>query len=240
VYDIVLQLVYDIVLQLVYDIVLQLVYDKNFSFIICKSPKEKIKEKIKEKYKEILATSIASGSIIITLFIYGLLLFWVILMSKRKNEKFKKAILDNQKEYEELRKKAHQELEILEEFFGRRQIDKINIYSSIKRHLEASQKAISYTGLRGVFLGIFTGFLVYIFQTGVLAPLLKMKFSIDNYFLEALSVIIITGILVLFFIGMYFISTGHFFLEDRKRRNQIYINEYLIEFLEERIEELKK
>jgi hypothetical protein len=35
------------------------VYDKNFSYIICKSPKEKIKEKIKEKYKEILATYIA-------------------------------------------------------------------------------------------------------------------------------------------------------------------------------------
>jgi hypothetical protein len=52
----VLQLVDDIVLQVVYVFVLQLVYDKNFSFIICKTSREKYKEKYKEIY---LATYIA-------------------------------------------------------------------------------------------------------------------------------------------------------------------------------------
>jgi ABC-type uncharacterized transport system fused permease/ATPase subunit len=157
----------------------------------------------------------------------------------RKKNKVKLIILQEQKKYEKLRKRAHLELEILEEYFGKRQTYKINIYVDIKRHIEAIQKDISYTGHRGILLGILTGFLVYIFQTGILAPLLKTKFTTDNYLLEALSVIIITLVLVVFFICMYFISASQFFWEDRKRRNQIYINEYLIKFLEEKIEELK-
>lgn len=47
---IVYQLVNHIVYQLVNYIVYQLVYDRNFSFIICKSAKEKFKENIKEIY----------------------------------------------------------------------------------------------------------------------------------------------------------------------------------------------
>jgi hypothetical protein len=160
-------------------------------------------------------------------------------MSKKKKEKLKKAILEDQIKYERLRKRAHLELEVLEEYFGKRQINQINIYLDIKRHLEASQIDLTYNGLRGVILGLLTAVLVYLFQTGVLAPLLKIKFSIGNYLAEALALIIISAVLALIFFGMYFIGTGHYFIEDRKRRNQIYINEYLIEFLEERIEELK-
>jgi hypothetical protein len=160
-------------------------------------------------------------------------------MSKKKKEKLKKAILEEQKKYERLRKRAHLELEVLEEYFGKRQINQINIYLDIKRHLEASQIDLTYNGLRGVILGLLTAVLVYLFQTGVLAPLLKIKFSIGNYLAEALALIIISAVLALFFFGMYFIGTGHYFIEDRKRRNQIYINQYLIKFLEEKIEKLK-
>lgn len=160
------------------------------------------------------------------------------MLVRRKNKKLEEAILSEQNGYEKLRKQAYRELLVLEEYFGRRKVDQISIYLDIKKHLEASQKYTSYTGYRGVFLGLITTIFVYMLTTGVLNKLFNIRLSLDNYFSEAIALIIVTPVIVLTFLAMYFLGTIHFFLDDRKRRKQLYINEYMIMLLAERIAEI--
>ncbi|SDN56682.1 hypothetical protein [Bacillus sp. OK048] len=160
-------------------------------------------------------------------------------MSRSKEVKFRNNILNQQDKYEKLRKTAFKELKILEEYFGKRTVDQIQIYRNILKHLEATQKEISYNGVRGVTLGILTTVLVYIFNTGVIASLLKMKISLGSWIIEAIAMIIATFILFVYFLVMYFFGASSFFIEDMKRRKQIYINEFLIKTIEEKLEEIK-
>ncbi|CRK80321.1 hypothetical protein [Neobacillus massiliamazoniensis] len=160
-------------------------------------------------------------------------------MRNTKEIRFKDRILNQQYKYEKLRKHAYKELKVLEEHFSKRQVDKGKIYSDILIHLQAYQKEISYNGLRGVTLGILTTILVYIFNTGVIAQLLKIKISMNHWVAEAIGLIFGTIILGLYFLCMYFLGAGHFFIEDIKRRKQIYVNEYLIKIVEEKIEAIK-
>lgn len=164
----------------------------------------------------------------------------VIILNKRKIKRLRKGIIDNQSQYEKLRKKAHFELIVLEEYFGKWLVDKEKIYSEIQRHLEANQKELTYNGLRGVILGILTTILVYIFNTGIIAPLLKLKLSISNWVADAIGIVIGTMILGIFFLTLYFLGAGQFFIDDLKRRKQLYINEYMLKIVQEKIQEIKE
>lgn len=154
-------------------------------------------------------------------------------------KKFKNTVLDNQERYDLLRKKAYQELKILEEYFGKRQINQRKIYTDILMHIEAAQKELSYTGFRGVLLGLITAVFLYAFNTQIFPILIKIKIPVEgNYFLNASIIIIFESIIFIFFIVLYFITTGSTFWEDKKRRKQIYINEYLIKLVELKIKDI--
>jgi len=99
-------------------------------------------------------------------------------MRTKKLKKLKKTVHDNQEKYELLRRKADQELIVLEAYFGKRQIDQKKIYTDILIHLEAAQKELSYTGYRGVYLGLVTSVLLYTFNTQVLPILFGIKIKL--------------------------------------------------------------
>ncbi|WP_223592376.1 hypothetical protein [Neobacillus bataviensis] len=158
-------------------------------------------------------------------------------MKKRR----KNYIINNLDKYEKLRKNAHNELKILETYFGKRQIDQIKIYSDILRHLEATQKEISYFGLRGVYIGLATAIFVYIFNTQIAQNLVQSNTDIlGNQLLGYILNLIGAIITIIVFLLLYFLATGDIFISDWKRRNQIYINEYMIKLVQEKIDELKE
>ncbi|MFB3164739.1 hypothetical protein ABLO26_25595 [Neobacillus sp. 179-J 1A1 HS] len=157
-------------------------------------------------------------------------------MNKRKKSRIKNKILNNQEKYKNLRDKARIELSVLEEYFGKSRLDQLTIYFEIKKHLEANQKEISYFGLRGVIVGLITAIFVYLFNTQIIPNLgqLDSENQLFSYILNQIGAILATIIFLL----LYFITIGDFLIADWKRRNQIYINEYLIKLVEEKIKEI--
>lgn len=155
-----------------------------------------------------------------------------------RTRRFRNSILNKQKDYHKLRRRAHAELAIIEEYFGSRTSDKLTIYTDIINHLKASQKHIAYTGFRGILLGLVTTIFVYLFTKGVINNLLDNKGTYQVY-TDAIPLIIAISLIVIIFLAMYFLGTSHFFLDDNKRRNQLYINEYIIHLLEGKISEIK-
>lgn len=155
-------------------------------------------------------------------------------MKKRKISKIRNKILDNQDKYKKLREKARIELTVLEEYFGKSSLDDLTIYTEIKKHLEAHQKEISYFGLRGILIGIITAIFVYLFNTQLTPHIgeVELGSQLWTYIINQIVAIIV----ILIFLSVYFISTIDFFISDWNRRNQIYINEYIIKLVEEKIE----
>ncbi|MFB3168469.1 hypothetical protein P5G62_015230 [Neobacillus sp. 179-C4.2 HS] len=159
-------------------------------------------------------------------------------MNKRKARRIKKKILNNQGKYKKLREKARFELTVLEEYFGKSLLDELTIYYEIKKHLEANQKEISYFGLRGVIVGLATAIFVYLFNSQIIPNLGQLNLGKENqifsYILNQIGAIFA----IIIFLVLYFITTADFFIADWKRRNQIYINEYMIKLVEEKIVEI--
>lgn len=156
---------------------------------------------------------------------------------KRSTNKFAKEILEKQEKYENYRKIAYKELRVIEEYFGKRKSNRKDILWDILIHLEAHQKELSYSGHRGVVLGVITSILVYIFNTGIMKELLENK--INAHWIIEYTVIFVTSLIVsIFFIVMFFVATGHFFRDDKKIRKQIYINEFIIKFVKKEYDDL--
>jgi len=153
-------------------------------------------------------------------------------------DKLRKSILDKQKGDEKLRKRAYQELKILEEYFGKRNTNRKDILWHIYLHLEADQKELTYSGNRGVLLGVITTMLLYIFNTGILAKMIETDIKVDSWITKAIGMIFISITVVIFFIIMYFLAVGHFFRDEKKVRKQIYINEYLIKLVKAEYDKL--
>lgn len=153
--------------------------------------------------------------------------------NKSKNSKVENKILSKQEKYKKLRKKARIELKVLEDYFGKEKLDDLTVYTEIKKHLEASQKEISYFGLRGIVIGLITTIFVYLFNTQINQNIGQVNAGnwLSSYIINQIVAIIV----VLFFLCIYFLTTSDFFISDWSRRNQIYINEYIIKLVEEKI-----
>ena len=157
-------------------------------------------------------------------------------MKRRKNDKIKNTIISKQVKYEKLRKKAHFELKVLKGYFGKRQIDQLKVKRDILKHLEANQKEVAYFGLRGVFIGLAVAIFVYLFNTEIIPNLNHSETEIlGNGIISFLSNIIGAIFAVIIFLFLFLLATRDFFLSDNKRREQIYINEYIIQLVEEEI-----
>jgi hypothetical protein len=156
-------------------------------------------------------------------------------MKKAKRlQRLNDQVLRDQKRYKKLRNTAHNELRILEEYFGRTCTDNRLVCQQILFHLNASQKEISYFGLRGIFVGIIAAIFTYGFNSLVLPMLLEtLKKNVIGGFL---FIIIITIIFIL----LFFMATWEYFSIDRKRRTQLYINEYMIELIKEKFDNLDR
>ncbi|MEK5209856.1 hypothetical protein [Psychrobacillus sp. FSL H8-0510] len=148
-------------------------------------------------------------------------------------EKTKKKIINNQKKYKKLREKASNELIVLMDYFGKGRLDDLTTYTEIKKHLEAHQKEIAYFGLRGIFIGLVTAVFAFMFNTQVIPKLGTLEFGnrLISYIFNQIVVVII---FIIFFL-IYYLTAGEFFNADNNRRNQIYINEYMIKLVDEKI-----
>ncbi|RXI96305.1 hypothetical protein DS745_21490 [Anaerobacillus alkaliphilus] len=146
-----------------------------------------------------------------------------------KREKLSNNILYNQVRYKNLRSRAGDELKILEEYFGKNFTSERLKYQSILFHLTAYQKEISYFGLRGVFVGVIAAILTYGFNTVILSEILKVseETKLAGFITAILSTII--------FVLIFYITLWEPFSIDRKRRDQLYINEYMIELVKDKI-----
>ncbi|PGT84624.1 hypothetical protein COD11_10385 [Bacillus sp. AFS040349] len=80
---------------------------------------------------------------------------------------------------------------------------------------------------------ISNGNLCYLFNSQLSPQTGKFEYGspLLTYITNQIIALIIVGI----FLSMYFITTFNFFISDWKRRNQIYINEYMIKLVEEKI-----
>lgn len=155
----------------------------------------------------------------------------------KRIEKLETEILSEQKKYDKLRKDAYKEMQILEEYFGKRKTIRKHVLWEILIHLEARQKDLSYTGNRGVILGVVSSVLVYIFNTGILSELITNE-VIGLWYVRFIAIIVTSSTVGAAFMILYTMGTKHFFNEERKIRNQIYINEYLIKLVKEEYDQL--
>jgi hypothetical protein len=157
----------------------------------------------------------------------------VIFMKKSKRkEKLRMSINADQKRYKKLRSDAHRQLEILEEYFGLNSLNKEMVYQQILFHLNSSQKEISYFGLRGVIVSVVAAIFTFGFNSMIIPELLNI---IEK---NKVAGLIFTMILTVVFVGMFLLTVQEPFSLDRKRRNQLYINEYIIEIVKDRIKNL--
>ncbi|MEK4083781.1 hypothetical protein [Psychrobacillus sp. FSL K6-1415] len=123
---------------------------------------------------------------------------------------------------------------MLVNYFGNGRLDDLTIYTEVKKHLEAHQKEIAYFGLRGILIGLVTAIFVYLFNTQIISNIggHELGSQLSSYIINQIVVIIV----FIIFLLIYFITTVDFFIADRNRRNQIYINEYMIKLVDEKIE----
>lgn len=163
---------------------------------------------------------------------------------KRKKE-FAKSILLKHKNSEKLRLKANQELKILMEIYSKDYNEEINVLNEIKIHLEATQKEINYYGYRGIIIGLIVVILSNLIATKIFPPIFEIAETVSN-FPTPLEKIIYQGILTLFCIFIFGLvailflqTTGPFFKKEKNIREQIYINEFNIRKIDEKIKDLE-
>jgi hypothetical protein len=148
-------------------------------------------------------------------------------MKKVKSVRRKNKILDKHAKYEKLQRKAYFDLLVLEENYGEWNIEPKKVFLEIKKHLEAQQKEASYFGFRGFTIGLIAALIVYVFSLQIPTKFLGLKDLAGSWFLKMAGVVIGLALIILY----SFI--------DWKIRKQIYIREYMIKLIDEKIEEIK-
>jgi hypothetical protein len=148
-------------------------------------------------------------------------------MKKRKSVRIKNKTLDKHAKYEKLQRKAYFDLLVLEENYGKWNIEPKKVFLEIKKHLEAQQKEISYFGFRGFTIGLIAALIVYVFSLPIPANFLGLKALAGSWVIKMAGLVISLVLIILY----SFI--------DWKRRKQIYTKEYMIKLIDEKIEEIK-
>ena len=169
--------------------------------------------------------------------------FRVLRERKQRNEKREliKKMIDKHSKTEILRSRANDELKVLLNVFSKENDNELEILKEIKIHLEATQKETNYYGYRGIVLGLIVVILANIITTQILPLLFEWTQNITEHqtLLEVVIfeiVLIIICIVFLVIFGFLFRSaTKHFYKNEREIRNQIYINEYNLRKIEEKI-----
>ncbi|MED1202371.1 hypothetical protein [Heyndrickxia acidicola] len=145
-------------------------------------------------------------------------------MKKRKSLTIKIKALRKHANYEKLQRKAYFDLLVLEEYYGKWNIEQKKVFLEMKKHLEAQQKADSYFGFRGFTIGLIVALIVYLFIVQIPTKFLFLKELSGSWFLKTAGAVI----------GLVLIILYSFI--DRERRKQIYIREYMVKLIDEKIE----
>jgi hypothetical protein len=145
-------------------------------------------------------------------------------MKKRKSIRIKNKTLDKLAKYEKLQRKAYFDLLVFEENYRKWNIEPKKVFLEIKKHLEAQQKEVSYFGFKGFTIGLIAALIVYVFSTQIPIKFLGLKDLAGSWFIEMASLVIGLALIILY----SFI--------DWKIRKQIYIREYMIKLIDEKIE----
>ncbi|MGM0844995.1 MAG: hypothetical protein ACQEUT_08460 [Bacillota bacterium] len=149
---------------------------------------------------------------------------------KRRKRRYKRTVIMKQKKYKELRRLAHEELSILKEHYQSVSIYEEEVLRYILYHLTASQKEISYFGLRGIFVGMIAAIFTFSFNGSIYPQLVKL---IDS---NAIAGFILSVIMPIIFFSLFLLAVWEPFWSDKKRRDQLYINEYMIELIKKELE----
>lgn len=143
-----------------------------------------------------------------------------------------------------LRSKADDEFKTLLQLFSIDNNSDIEVLKEIKFHLEASQKEVTYFGYRGIVIGV----IVAVLTSTVTTQVLPLIFDMSNQIYEQQTVIeiLVFSIVVIIITTILFVMVSllslqivyPFFKGDKEIRDQIYINEYMIRVVEEKIKQV--
>ncbi|QTD40614.1 hypothetical protein [Sporosarcina sp. Te-1] len=168
-------------------------------------------------------------------------------MKRKKNRIRKKEFKRITKKHEQkllLRQQAIKEVDILINLLSEEISCEEKLLKEAIFHLEAKQKELTYFGYRGIFVGVVVVILTNFFTTQGLPTMYKILNEINNinsifektvYYIVAVVVIIILALLFGFALWQ---SLVPFFGNDKEIREQIYMNEYMIKILQNKMEEM--
>lgn len=139
------------------------------------------------------------------------------------------------------RLKAKIELNILVNLFSSDIESELDTFKEIKFHLEASQKELTYFGFRGITIGIIVVILTNLITNKGLPIIFDISEQMDKFptlldktimfAVLIITVMILTGV----FVFAYYQFASPFLNSEKKIREQLYINEYMIKMVEEKI-----
>lgn len=165
---------------------------------------------------------------------------------RNKNKEFIKKITNKHSNSETLRLRAKKELGVLLNIFSKENDSEINTLKEIKIHLEATQKETNYYGFRGIVLGLVVVILANIITTQILPLLFEWAKDVSEYqtlievVISEIVLILICIIFILVFGFSFYFATKHFYKNEEEIRKQIYINEYNIRKIDEKIKLIEK
>ena len=164
---------------------------------------------------------------------------------RNKNKEFIKKITNKHSDLETLRTRANKELMVLLDIFSKESDSEINTLKEIKIHLEATQKETNYYGFRGIVLGLVVVILANIITTQILPLLFEWAQNVSEYqtllevVISQIVLVIMCIIFILIFGFSFKFTTKHFYKKEEEIREQIYINEYNILKIEEKIRSIE-
>ncbi|RST58592.1 hypothetical protein D5F11_016285 [Siminovitchia terrae] len=159
---------------------------------------------------------------------------------KRESREITKKYQDTKK----LRCKAKAELKILLQLSQKENSSKLEAYKDIKYHLKSSQKELTYFGYRGVIFGFVGVILTSIVTTMIIPMIFEMSdgvnkmHSLNEKIIYAVGITLLISFLVFLFVFFSRKVVSPFYDSEKDIRNQIYINEYMINIVDEKIKEL--
>lgn len=139
-------------------------------------------------------------------------------------------ILKKHFKYERWQRKAYFELLVLEEHFSRRHADPVKIISEIQKHIESYQKETSYFGYKSIRM-----FLIALFVIYLLTVLFMNREFTSEWIGSTSSLNLLPYIFTLISLFFYLFTT----ISDFNKRKRLYINQYMLKMLDERIFLLK-
>ena len=157
-------------------------------------------------------------------------------------KRYTKSIAKKYNDTQKLRNKAKEEFKFLLELFEKDSNSELEAFKEIKNHLYATQKELTYFGYRGIMVGFIIVILTNILTTRGLPKILDMIDRVNeftNIIEKIVSFFILLVFLMLFllFFSLFFWQmVSPFFINERGIREQIYMNEYMIYIVEEKIE----